>query len=201
MLKTKLESLLETGLSELGVQFGERVYGEEIRLAAAVDDVLRGVSVADYISRKEALKSGEERLLHEALSIGVLSKNQWHVYRNTVPFFKRAGVVVPYAVSYHTITLDEQGEYEKIADDLISKISLEVVEIEAVDGVPVANLILGKNVAVSHFPLEDEEYILKCPPGAGERLKHILPLHEKPYDPEKICEAVMSFLRDDLLKC
>lgn len=194
MLKTKLEALLEKGFSDLGVQFGERFYGEQIRYAAAIDDVLRNVSVDEYRARQKALRSGEERLFHEINSVGELSKNQWHVYRNTVPFFKRTGVVIPYSVSYHAITIREFDDYEKIADELIPEVSLEVVEIEAVDNVPIANLLLAKNMAVSH-PQDDEDYFIKCPPGIRDRLKHILPLHEKPYDPEWVCTAVMSFLR------
>jgi len=193
MLKTKLESLLEAGFFELGVQFGERFYGEQVRKASAVDDVLNIVSVDEM--KKQRPVSGEEHLLYAGFSFGELTKNQWHVYRNTVPFFKRTGVVIPYVVSYHAITLSERDEYEKIADALIPKLALEVVEIEVVDGMPIANIILGKNILVSYIDVNDEKRVMDFPPNVCDRLKHILPLHERPYDPEKVCDAVMSFLR------
>lgn len=190
MLKTKLESLLETGFSGLGVVLGRREYCEEIMLGASVDDTVRPISVKEVRERIDNVKNEEERFI-ASFSNYDLSEYQNAVLRDTVPFFRRSVLCNGFKVVYNAVVSKRYAAYEPIADSLISEISLEVIELSW-KGNSVADLHLGREVEV-HIYISDN--LAKYSRDINERLPFLRQVDFHKYNPVEVCEAVMKFLR------
>ncbi|GEM_PF-6823233 len=190
MLKTKLESLLETGFSELGVEFGRREYGEEIELGATVDDTVRPVSVNNIKERISKASTGEERFI-AGFSNYDLSEYQNAVLRDAVPFFRRSVLCNGFKIVYNAVVNKRYDVYEPIADSLIPEVSLEVVEISW-KGNSVADLHLGREVEVMVYVSDN---LAKYSSDVSARLPFLMSVDFHKYVPEEVSEAVISFLR------
>lgn len=190
MLKTKLEALLEKGFSELDGLFGKRDYGEIIKMGATVDDALSPVSIKDIRERIDKASTEEERFI-ASFSKHDLSDYQNDVLNGTVPFFRRVGFYKGFKVVYNAYTHPELDAYEPVADELVPKVDYEVVEVSW-KGNSVVDVLLGRTVDVEHHLADD---FSRFPDDIRERMPFLMSLDSHQYDPEKVSEGLMAFLR------
>jgi len=212
MIKTPLESLLETGFSELKVEFGRRIYGEEVAAVASADDVLGEQSIEEHNRHlKEASYhlSKEEFRIEWGASFMRLTDEQRECDGDMNPaFFKRSsGDYRGWTVEYHVNCGEDLPCYEKEADRLIAKgglferlelsyNELGVIELEINGSTEKPNTVRfsGWNLK----PRDEHDFlreIRKQLESKKEALAALQALNSKVFNPEEVYQAVRAFLK------
>lgn len=120
MEQTKLETTLEVVLQALGGELGRRVFWDEIKVAAQVDDVLgTGYKPGDGLDK---LTTGERADYSEAQEL---------VANRLFFLFRRRGIIGNLAVEYILGSAEETSDQSEIVDALIARnrVPYETVEI------------------------------------------------------------------------
>ena len=198
MIRLPLEQHLEAGFHALKIiqgEFSERMYGEDIRYAASIDDATGDISVEEFQGQLDAAPK-PIALFGEVFSGKILSKYQNEVHGGTVPFFMRWGKVGLVEVIY-SVESEDHAEYKDKADQLITegKANPQYVEIE-IDGKGLIFLTIDNKQVTYADTLEgNAEDVLKMfPPHFVARRKLLQALHGKPCDPMETYKAIMKFI-------
>jgi len=212
MIKTPLESLLETGFSELKVEFGRRIYGEEVAAGASVDDVLGEQSIEEHNRHLEEASyhlSKEEFRIEYGASMMRLTDEQRECDGDMNPaFFKRmSGNYRNWTVAYSVRSEEVLPCYEREADRLIAKgglfenlqlsyNDLGVIGIEINGSTKRPNTVRfsGWNLKPRDEPDFARE-VRKQLESKKEALAALESLDDKVFNPADVYQAVMAFLK------
>jgi len=214
MIKLPLEELLEKGLAQLGGELGRRIYSEEIRAGAEVDNALGRQSIADYKQKlAEASEHGVLTFLKEMVE-GKLSPEQIDLVTSEGEdpwFFTRKGNYKNWEIEYTVDTEENLGSYQEHADKLIKEgkvcfqhIGLSFhplsVGIFINDNPSKPNTIdvMGTNIAALLEDDLDRPDYREVADYIRNKMKEYLALQAlngKPFDPEKLSAAVINFIK------
>jgi len=197
MNKTPLEKLLETGFSELGVEFGRRVYAEEVLAAASVDDALE-----DPVSKFEKAELEKYHPLGKLLASEFMTDAQLTVsaFEGRAPFFMRvSGEYGGWIVRYTAQSSETMLCYEPHADRLVSegKVEYQTVELEHEDGATVSFSVNGidspsPNYVRTNFGRANFASFTAPKQAALASAKE---LDGQKVNPEQVYQAVMALLK------
>lgn len=188
MILLHLERLLEQGYIELGTRLGRRIYAEEIQAGASVDDVLSPMGVGNY-------KGCSEDHIAEAMVSSELSEAQLEAALGPPAFKRISHPVDGWKIEYSVFFQEELPCYQQDIDRLVKECRAEeCVRLELESGefwVDTGHLPDTNTVSVYSLMEQDELWKVSLP---SEQLHILIELSDHPFDPQKIYEAVMSFL-------
>ncbi len=214
MIKLPIEEALERKLARFeNGKLGERLYGEDILMAAQVDDELNKVSTHDANEAfKDARKVPGRGNLTKALEMyKTLTEHQrrvmgWGGRRAAVPFFVRdSDAHYGWRVRYEVISTESPAEFRPVADEIISSgvgIDYELLDVEFEDGSAINMRISGAPLIVEITPSYGIAYSQEAryervqtalkPKRAP--LRKLLEMDGKEFNPERLSDAVFHFL-------
>ena len=128
-----LEKALEEELAIRGLTLSERMYGEDIRQAAQIDDTLGEDTVDDLNKKIEGAIALSDKFELALFGDEHLSRWQKYEFTGSVPFFIRTAKSETMDLTYESLAKEPRESYKEIADDLITSrhIDSEYVEIYA----------------------------------------------------------------------
>ena len=125
MIKTELETLLESGLGSVGIKLMDRVYYEDLHLQATIDDKKKPgitVSMARLMRRKTHRLGPYGRFLADISLYRNLSEAQMMEYDKLIPAFVRESTAKDdFFVRYEIFAKDELQHYRGHLDALIKE--------------------------------------------------------------------------------
>lgn len=202
MIKLPLEALLEAGFAELGVEFGRRVYGEEVAAGASVADSLGDYTLEEYRRSLDAARANPEKHFTEAIMLLSRLTDEQKYFIDAPrepcacpPFFSRnSGDVRGWSIKY-VVYAELRVCFEYEADRLIAEGKANHHYLQ----------IFYENISNSAVVMDrcdDELYeiTVEGPPDGvlipkQEELAALELLDGKQCSPEEVNQAVMAFLR------
>ena len=200
MIKTPLETRLEDGLFELGSELSERMYFEDIIMAAQIDDVFGEMTLAEAEAMTGTMdEDGNPGIVDPAK----LTPNQRDLFYERDPVFKRTASINNIQIQYKLIEWGSEGDDP---ESIILKGNYhESIEIRAIgtpgeveietspefkDGAPDYDSDKTE-VSAMHGNLNDDT----DPVFARKAIALTEKFPIKEYSPREVAEAVIEFAR------